>query len=229
MDDPRYPAPVSAYGQVLVTAPTEEPVRVDEAKKQLEIAAAITAHDQHLTRLITAARQLCEARINRAFCTQTWDLYQDAFPRGIDASAPLPIKLPKAPLVSVSYVKYYDTAGTLQTLTPTTDYVVLSGREPAEIRPAWGRYWPISRYQAEAVNVRFVAGYGGESAVPENAKLAILMLVSHWFNNREPVLTGTISSTLDFTVNSLLETLSYGDEFQTFGAANGPFDARPYG
>lgn len=210
---------VGDYGLVIVTPPTEEPVSVMEAKAHCSIAASITAHDPLLQRLIRTARQWCEHRINRQFCTATWDLTLDAFPRGKTGSAVDPVLLPRAPLASVVHVKYVDVEGTLQTLAES-DYQVLTAREPGEIRPAYGLYWPVPRYQAEAVQIRFTCGYGEAADVPEPAREAILLLVNHWFENRGPVLVGSISKDLELTVRDLLESISYGDEFAQFGAGS---------
>jgi uncharacterized phiE125 gp8 family phage protein len=208
---------VSDYGLAIVTPPAEEPVSLTEAKAQCSIAASIVAHNQLLERLIKTARQWCESRINRQFCTATWDLTLDAFPRSATGSAIDPIQLPRAPLASVVHLKYIDVNGTLQTLA-TSDYQVLTAREPGEIRPAYGLCWPVPRFQAEAVQIRFTCGYGEAAAVPEPAREAMLLLVNHWFENRSPVLVGTISKDLELTVQDLLESVSYGDEFANFAA-----------
>jgi len=44
--------------------------------------------------------------------------------------------------------------------------------------------------------------------VPENLKLAIKLLVSHWYENREPVNIGNIVNEISLTVNSLLSAES---------------------
>lgn len=40
--------------------------------------------------------------------------------------------------------------------------------------------------------------------VPESIKIAIFMLVAHWYENRTPVAIGAISSPIALTVNSIL-------------------------
>src|SRR3990172_9406936 len=100
----------------LVTAPATEPVTRTEAKVHLRIESAVTADDTLIDRLIIVARQLGEAHTGRAFITQTWDLKLDAFPAGR-------IRLPKAPLSSISSVTYLDTNGASQTW-DSGDYLV---------------------------------------------------------------------------------------------------------
>lgn len=210
---------VGDYGLAIFAPPEQEPVSVGEAKSQCSIAAAIVAHDPLLERLIKTARQWCEYRTNRQFCTATWDLTLDAFPRADRGEAIAPLLLPRAPLQTVVHLKYTDINGTLQTIA-STDYQVLTAREPGEIRPAYGLFWPVPRFQAEAVQVRFTCGYGGPTAVPEPARHAMLLLVNHWFENRQMVVVGSITSELQLTVMDLLESISYGDEFAVFGSSS---------
>ena len=62
------------------TAPTEEPVTLAEAKTHLREDLADVGNDALITILITAARLHAENVCRRAFVTQKWDLYLDAFP-----------------------------------------------------------------------------------------------------------------------------------------------------
>lgn len=168
----------------LVTAPASEPVTVAEAKARLLIT--IDDEDTDLAAMVTQSRELCEAGCQRAFVTQTYSLYLDRFPGGCEAVAPSDgyeyqryasgreIRLPRPPLQSVTWIKYYDAAGVQQTLDPSA-YYVATGSEPGRIRPV--TYWPATQVRPEAVEVRFVAGYGGASAVPAAAKAAILLTV----------------------------------------------------
>ena len=56
------------------------------------------------------------------------------------------------------------------------------------------------------VTVRYVTGVDGAADVEEQVKLAIKMLVAHWFENRTAVSFGnTIPREVPLTVKSLLE------------------------
>ena len=55
----------------LLEGPASEPVTLTEAKKQCEIAASDTAHDDHLTLLIQAAREQWEHDTDSAVMEQT--------------------------------------------------------------------------------------------------------------------------------------------------------------
>lgn len=154
-------------GTKLVTAPAAEPISASEAKAHLRVTHS--NDDTLISALITAARLYCEAYTHRALVTQTWDWFLDAFPCGeIDVPYPL--------LQSITWVKYTDPDGVLQTLDAALYQVTLNA-EPARLAPAYGQAWPVARTQIDAVNVRFVAGYGNAAAVPEIIKVAIKLYV----------------------------------------------------
>ena len=60
-----------------------------------------------------------------------------------------------------------------------------------------------------AVNVTFVAGYGGASAVPSSFKQAIQLLAGHWYENREAV-SEVAFKEVPFAVTCLLESERWG-------------------
>ena len=85
----------------LITAATTEPVTLAEVK--LHVKEDGSENDARLTAFITAARRLAEHKTGRGFAPQTWELVLDAFP---EAFALYP-----APIVSITSLKYIDTAG----------------------------------------------------------------------------------------------------------------------
>jgi uncharacterized phiE125 gp8 family phage protein len=182
-------------GRTLVDAPAVEPVTKTEAKAQLRITHS--DEDTIIDGLITAARHYSENYCQRVFITQTWDLFLDCFPAEIE--------IPFPPLQSVTHIKYIDTDGNEQTLS-ASNYTVDSSSFIGRIVPAYGESWPSIRYVPNAVNVRFVAGYGdAASDVPETIKLAMKMLIAHWYENRETVKVGTITKAIEFSYEALLD------------------------
>jgi hypothetical protein len=121
------------------------------------------------------------------------------------------IKLGRAPVWSVELLRYVKPDGTPAELTQDVDFVLDRESEPARILPKPGRTWPPSLYVANSVEIEFTAGYDPNPkatadtdtvsanppnqqpdstlifAVPETIRTAILMLVAHWYANREPV------------------------------------------
>lgn len=149
-----------------------------------------TTEDPILGQLRSAARERGEFATGRGFIEQTWDYKRDAFPCEDF------IEIPRPPLLRVTSVNYVDENGTTQTLS-IDDYAVLapSGPKAARGRVAlkYGKSWPSTRCQAEAVTVRFVAGYGDSGAdVPGLLRQAMLLDVATLYAQRENVVTGTI-------------------------------------
>lgn len=206
---------IAAYGLSLVTPPAEEPVTRAEAKKQCEVATAITAHDSHFDRLIKMARIRAEELTGRQLVTATWDLFLDAFP----ADGVSRLQIPRAPLASVTHVKYIDAGGTQQTLDSSL-YKVVTAREPGEIHPAYGTVWPIAREEPDAVEIRFVAGYGDAADVPELLKEAMLLLIGHWFEHREEVVGNLQTKQIEVAAASIFEQHKFGDEFAVYSGGS---------
>lgn len=154
-----------------------------------------TTEDPELTSAIQAAREEGEDRTGRAFITQSWDWIRDDF-GGNDY-----LEIPKPPLQSITYVKYRDTAGTLQTW-DVANYVVEAPSGPrcrrGRLSLAYGKDWPQLYGQAGDVQIRFVCGYGAAaSAVPAQLRRAMLVRVATHYRHREDVITGTIAKMPD--------------------------------
>jgi hypothetical protein len=206
-----------------VTPPLAEPVALDEAKVHLRVDTA--ADDALVMRLITAARGLVEAQLRRALVEQTWELSLDAWPGQCQPQyARLPlghrerawlgqatvaeVVLPLPPLISAGPITYLGPDLVLNTLDPTT-YRVSTGT-PGRIRPAPGHSWPRLARVMDAVTVRFIAGYGDPDQVPECLRQAILLLVGHWYQSREAVISGATAAELPLAVQTLLAAEDWG-------------------
>ncbi|MGH3850697.1 MAG: head-tail connector protein [Pseudonocardiaceae bacterium] len=266
----------------LVTHPAVEPLHLDEAKRHL-----VVEHDDHnavIASLIVAARRHIEERARHAMVGQQWELTLDQFPFGcIPAGCtrdtePGWIMLMRGPVQSVEAISYIDPAGAPQTL-PAGDYTVDLYSQPARIMPAYGKYWPSTRAQLNAVSVRFRVGdatpfsvnattnvitaqgrslttaetvrlsnsggslpaglnaetdyyvieasggsgklaltSGGSAiditdaglglhflgVIPQDLKHALLFVLAHFYENREPVNIGNIVNPLPLTVEALI-------------------------
>ncbi len=159
-----------------VTTPaTVEPVSVSEAMEHARIDLA--EETPWITNAITAVRELCETFLKRTFCTTTLRLNLDEFPW-------YDFVLPQPNLVSVTSIKYLDTAGVQQTLSASA-YSVDARSTPGRIVPVYQTDWPAYRNFANSIEVIFVAGYGAAAAVPQAIKQAILFTVADWYRFRE--------------------------------------------
>lgn len=182
---------------VLVTAPASEPVDRDtEVKLHLRVDG--TAEDAYLTRLIKGARAEFEKLNGRALFTSTYRLVLDAWP-GDDR-----IVLPRPPLQSVTSVVYTDEEGNTATLS-SDDYYVVTDATPGYLALNAGASWPWTTLRPRAgVAVTFVAGFDDVADIPEEYRQAILLLLAHWYENREAVISsGAVPKSLPFAFESI--------------------------
>lgn len=141
---------VLSHAHELVTAPAIEPVSLTQAKRWLGLEEN-NYFDAQVDELIEQARDKIETVLNRALITQTWKYYLDRWPTQIT--------LPKAPLQSVTHVKYTDADGDEQTW-DAANYEVDANHEPGVIRRAYDVMWPEKRADKRTIEVQYVAGYG---------------------------------------------------------------------
>jgi len=159
-----------------------------------------------ITSLQVAARQYVENRTAHILCGRAFYLEASSFPSGYDA-----LVLPIGAVQSVTSITYVDTAGAVQTWA-SDQYRTQTNLLQARIRPALNLYaYPNTAIIDDAVRIAVVAGYANQAAVPEMAKHAIRLLVAHWYENREGVINGTISSDVKLTVEALLRSLWVGE------------------
>lgn len=186
------------HALVLTTAPTLEPLTVDEARAHCRIDDV--AEDAYLSSLITASRQYCEKYTDRAFITQTWKLYLDSWPTQIE--------LRKPTAISVTSITYVDSAGDTQTLA-TSVYALDSVSEPGLVTLKHNQTWPTLRGDHNGIVVTFTAGYGAAASnVPETIKHAMKLLIGHWYRNREAV--GQADDPTKMAVEALLWSERWG-------------------
>ena len=94
---------------------------------------------------------------------------------------------------------------------PDGDFLLDTDSEPSRIHPLYGNIWPATLRIPNAVNVYFTAGYGNDgAAAPANQKVAMLSLVSNWYENREP-LTGDNLKVIPYHLQRLIWSESVDD------------------
>jgi uncharacterized phiE125 gp8 family phage protein len=124
--------------------------------------------------------------LGRALITQTWDLYLDEFPSR-------EIQIPLPPLQSVTSVTYYDAVGDALTV-DSGGYTVDITSQPGWIIPDADVSWPSTLNAANAVIVRFVAGYGESgSSVPAAIRSWMLLKIGMLYEHRETVSVGQVN------------------------------------
>lgn len=193
----------------VVTPPAEEPVSLAEAKLHCRVD-----HDEEdtlISGLIAAARGWAEAYTWRGIALATRRYSLDAFPNRCEVGRSRryqwtadPLVLPFPELAEVTSIEYVDDDGVTQAM-DEADYTADADSEPARIFPAYGTYWPSTRAVPNAVKVTYTSGYTDATSVPAELKTAILLLVGHWYVNREAVVTGTITNDVQLSATALLD------------------------
>ena len=184
----------------LVTATTEALSFISLTTAKLYLKVDDTGDDTMITEFITSAIKQCEEYLGRILLTETWDLWLDkpgllqgaepwfngmregSFNELFGGASQFYIELSKAPIQSVSYVKYYDTADAVATFA-SSKYLVDTISVPARVVLNSGQTWPTSTRDVNAFNVRVVAGYGYAS-VPAPLKTAVLQQIFSLYENR---------------------------------------------
>lgn len=197
----------------VLVEPTVEPITLAEAKLHLRVDHS--DEDALITALITAARVHVERYTRRTLTYTAYRMLLDVFP--------IDIRLPRSPAVSaaantvtgIAYatprIRYYDDDDSLQTLTYAgADFeLLLANNPPLLVLPALGDWPTVYTGHRGAVEIDWIAGYGAAaSSVPQPLRIAIRMLVAHWYEQREAVAAGTMSE-VPLAVQSLM--LAYVD------------------
>lgn len=160
----------------MTAPPADEPVSVEEARAQVELEEGDTTFDTLLNAYRKAARQHAERVTDQKLVTQTVKLRASAW-------ADLE-RLPIGPIATVTKVEYLDSAGDLQELSTATWEAVIAGLQ-CEVRAKIGQTFPAVRPASDAIQLTVTAGYGAAAAVPEDLKLAQLLMIGDWFAHRE--------------------------------------------
>lgn len=89
--------------------------------------------------------------------------------------------LPKTPARALTSLAYVDTSGQSQTAT-VADFLLIQDEARPFLRPSRGKAWPAAAARPDAVTVTFTAGL---ETVPAELRVACLMLIGNWYENRE--------------------------------------------
>lgn len=181
----------SARTAQLITAPTYSPLNMAEMRDHVRVDH--TDDDPLLAALAESALDVIESNTWRKFRASTWEISLDCFPSVIE--------LPFGGLSSVTSITYVDDNGASQVLA-SSEYQVDTARDIARITPAYDTDWPSTRTQMNAISVRFVCG---ADSIPIAIRQAMLLLVGHFYENREASLVGISVAELPIAVDALIE------------------------
>ena len=204
---PEHPShTVTPYRSLKVyTPPAVEPVSLAEAKSHCKID--IDDDDAYVVSLITMAREYVEGVLDTSLITQTLEARYNVFPLW-------EIVLPRPPMAAGTVtIVYRDEAGQDQTITSAAgQFQVDTATTPGRVFPLYNGVWPAVRGDENSVTVRWQAGYGASGATtPALCRGLILILVSHWYENRQPVVIGFSQALpIPHTFDTLLAAAGWG-------------------
>jgi uncharacterized phiE125 gp8 family phage protein len=179
---------------VRTAAPLVGPISLEEVRAHLRIDQS--EEDPTLQIYIDAATGYLEGPngiLGRLLATQSW---LQPYPLFTD---PLLLPLELQPVQSVIALNYWDASG-VQRLMSDTLYRLVQAEAGPRVERTTADPWPATAVRDDAVSLEFVAG---EIAVTTPIRQAMLLMVGHWYANREAVAAGGMAE-LPLAVTSLL-------------------------
>ncbi|GIW49013.1 MAG: hypothetical protein KatS3mg079_489 [Caloramator sp.] len=177
----------------VIEGPTDEVVSLEEAKSHLRIDG--DDEDILIFSYIKAAREYAEIFTGRSFVGKTYEYITNPKEKYSYVELPMP------PLIEVLEVLCVDKNNQELKLNEGYDYYVLKGYDESLIYPSLERGWPketLDRFGS--IKIKYRAGY---TDAPMPVKQAILILTSHFYENRENLTTKDYKE-IPFGVSSLL-------------------------
>lgn len=166
-------------GRKLITAPTDEPVSLEEVRAHLRLSS--TDEDAYLEALTKAVRRAVEGAYDLAVLAQTWELALDTAPRTTA------LEVTPAPLLSVTSVTSYDDSDAA-TVMSSTRYTVDTYAMPGRIVLKRDEVWPTDLRVTNAVIVRYVAGLAATPAtLADDVKHGLLTMIATLYEQRETI------------------------------------------
>ncbi len=185
-----------------VTAPA--PLLDMEAVKQHVRAAEFDDDDALLEIYLATAMAALDGPdglLGRAIVSQNWSFTV----AGPDRDGR--VFLPLTPAISLQAITYFDPAGSV--ITPSlTGWALDAGNDFAFVTPP-DDVWPALADRWDALTVTYAAGYGTPSEVPANIRHIALLMIGHWYKNREAV-TDKAMVSLPMAVETLLSLQKRG-------------------
>ena len=129
-----------------------------------------------LTSMLKAATSIAEQYTNRVLLSSTFTAYLDE----LDS---LTVEIFKFPITSIDSVKYYNTSGTLTTLTANTDYFVDTTSCPARVK-----FLSAPSLQSNILNgiqINFTAGHSDINSIDSGIIAAIRVMTGQLYEQRQ--------------------------------------------
>lgn len=159
--------------------------------------------DQWIVDALASATDYCERALECCVARSNWRLTLDHFPASNG-----PIAIPLWPIHQITAIAYTNVNGA-NTSSNVIDIVQPVGLGRYLLQPKFGINWPEAQ-SPNGVRIEFSAGFEDLAAVPSTIQRAALMLISHWYENREAVLIGQTSKEIELGFSSMVEMVRPG-------------------
>lgn len=182
-------------------APDAAPVSLADVKKHLRVDW--TDEDEIIQSYIDAAVQLLDGptgRLGRGIVTQTW---QHVCQRP-ERDRRVWLTAQPNEIVSIR-LRGADEA---QQSALLADFRVHSDGYQFAVEPVTGKEWPSLACRWDAIEITFTTGFASDK-VPQPIRQAILLLVGHWYKEREAVTNAPLRE-MPFAVEALLDPYKIG-------------------
>lgn len=166
------------FGLTRTTDAPIDAIDVMDAKDWLRVTH--DSEDVTIAALIAAARVKVEDDTGIGIGLSTWTWTLDATPRSL--------RVPVGPLQSVTSITSHNESDSNDVVAASV-YRVDAESLPGRIVLKNGQSWPSSLRPEGGLTVIFVAGFSAPNSVPTPLRLAMRLLVEHWFSHRGVVAT----------------------------------------
>lgn len=163
----------------LKTAPTFEPVTLEELKRNLRIGTqdeADETQDALLQEILDMVIDQVQDDTGRQLARATYLAYMDDFPASGN------MELTKGPVDAISSVKYYNNSNVLTTMN-AGDYTLDNVELTARLR--FLETYTVYSERLNGVVIEFTCGWATAAEIPKQLKDAVVLLASERFLNPE--------------------------------------------
>jgi hypothetical protein len=209
----------------IVSDHASEPVTYSEVADHLRLDS--NDDKSYVTALVSVAREYIESITCRAMTKATYLLtagslleiqsnhnQKSEYHQFGDMSRNAAIELFRAPLISVSSVRYYAQGDQSLTTVDPSEYESITTLCPGVLYFT-GNVPKIDANRPDAIQIEFIAGSGSSTTVSPMLRHCVKMMVSHLYENRSPIITGSAVSAISVphTLDDMIKNQRVGGFF----------------
>lgn len=191
---------IEPYSIKRTTDTSTEPITLSEAKAHLRVDTS--DDDSYITNLIKVARQSAEISLRRSLgVSQVYQASYKTYP-----TVQRKLRVPNPPFISATSLKYFDLNN--NEITVASDKLVIDDTGDSNAFVAIKSsviFQDISFEKMAPVILTYTAGYTDVADIPQPIIQGMYLLLSHYYDTREPVAFGgnpvAVPRSVDFLFN----------------------------